>query len=314
MSDPNVPSKVGAISFGGKKGSKTGLSHLIDWGGFLGLFNSAGSLTNFGLLIGKYADIAETPQANPYVLGAEKLIFGFLTVREDFDVFVTLVNLLVSQTEVLRKAEAMKVYLKAITSLSDRAENSHELSQGRRQVLFSLWREIKPKRSDDDQITSTAWHRIAARLENFIDFGLLRKEALEQFEYKYRTTENLHRATLALENSRDAEEWVDRHLVDVLIGKTASDEKIAIDDLESHLSRLLSVLSRAMAPLPLDVIASGLAALSLHGGTPITFGAARRSLESYAIEHPERARLSAGITRKAEYISVDAGLLTRARR
>jgi hypothetical protein len=315
LSHPNVPSKVGAISFGGKKGSKTGLSHVLDWGGFLGLFNAAGSLTNFGQLIGKYADIADTPQANPYVLGAEKLILGFLTVREDFDLFATLVNLLATETEVLRKADAMQLYMKAVTSLSDRAEKSHDLSQGRRQELFSLWREIKPKRPGEDQITSTAWHRIAARLENFVDLGLLRKEFFEQYEYKYRITENLHRARGALETSTDAAGWIDRHLVDILIGTTASDEQIVIHDLELLLVKLLSVLSRAMSPLPLDVIANGLTALSLHGGAPITFGAARRSLENYAVQHPERARLSSGATtRRAEYISIDAASLARGKR
>jgi hypothetical protein len=314
LSHPNVPSKVGAISFGGKKGSKTGLSHLLDWGGFLGLFNAAGSLTNFGQLIGKYADIAHTPQANPYVLGPEKLIFGYLTAREDFDVFASLVSFLATETEVLRKADAMRLYMKAITGLSDRAEKSRDLSQGRRQGLFSLWRDVKPKRPGDDQITSTAWHRVAARLENFVDLGLLRKEVFEEYQYKYRITENLHRAARALGASTDAGEWIDGHLVDILTSTTASDEPIAIDDLESHLVKLLSVLSRAMSPLPLDVIANGLAALSLHDGAPITFGTARRSLENYAVQHPERARLSAGSTRRAEYISIDVASLSRGRR
>ncbi|WP_456683401.1 hypothetical protein [Bradyrhizobium sp. S3.14.4] len=176
LADPDVPSKVGAISFGGKRGSKTGLSHLFDWGGFLGLFNDAGALTNFGQLIGKFFDVIGTPNANPYVFGQERLIFGFLIVREDFDMFATLVELLALETDPLRKQSAMRLYVRAVTLLSERAEASRDLSQGRRQDLFSLWREVKPKREGDDQIASTAWHRIAARLENLVDLGLLRKE------------------------------------------------------------------------------------------------------------------------------------------
>ncbi len=309
LAHPDVPSKVGAISFGGKRGSKTGLSHVFDWGGFLSLFNAAGALTSFGQLIAKYSEIAGANDSNPYVLRSEKLIFGFLIVREDFDMFTALVGLLANQTEVLRKSSAMQLYGKAVTNLTDRAEISRDLSQGRRQDLFSLWREIKPKRSGDDQITSTAWHRIAARLENFVDLGLLRKEVSEQYEYKYRPTENLQRARRTLETSVNAAEWIDRYLVDSLIGKAASDEQIVTDALEPLLVKLVSVLARPMSPLPLDVLANGVASLSLENGTPITFGSARRSLEGYAIEHPERARLSAGATRKAEYISVDAASL-----
>jgi hypothetical protein len=311
LADPRVPSKVGAISFGGKRGSKTGLSHVFDWGGLLGLFSDAGALTNFGQLIGKYFDVVGTPDANPYVLGQERLIFGFLIVREDFDMFATLVDLLTIEADGLRKQSAMRLYVKAVTLLSERAETSRDLSQGRRQDLFSLWREVKPKRVGDDQITSTAWHRIAARLENFVDLGLLTKEPSEQYEYKYRQTENLLRAKHALGTSASASEWIDRHLVDVLTGARASDERITSNDLETLLSDLLPALSRPMSPLPLDVVANGVAALSLRIGTPVTFGAARRSLESYAVEFPARARLSAGATRKAEYISIDNALRKR---
>jgi hypothetical protein len=311
LAHPAVPSKVGAISFGGKKGSKTGLSHVLDWGGFLGLFNGAGALTNFGQLVGKYFDVVGTPDANPYVLAQEKLILGYLIVREDFDMFTTLVDLLAAETGTLRKPSAMKLYVKAVTVLSERAEKSRDLSQGRRQTLFSLWREVKPKPSGDDQATSTAWHRIAARLENFVDFGLLRKEVSEQYEYKYTVSESLHRAKRSLEMAKDATEWIDRHLVDVLTGETASDDHASADDLEPLLVKLLPALSRPMSPLPLDVMANGVAALSLRLGKPITFGAARRSLETYAIERPGRARLSAGVTRRAEYISIESALWKR---
>ncbi|WP_316187727.1 MULTISPECIES: hypothetical protein [unclassified Bradyrhizobium] len=311
LADPGVPSKVGAISFGGKRGSKTGLSHLFDWGGMLGLFSDSGALTNFGQLIGKFFDVVGTPDANPYVLGQERLIFGFLIVREDFDMFATLVDLLAVENETLRKQSAMRLYVRAVTLLSEKAEASRDLSQGRRQDLFSLWREVKPKRDGDDQITSTAWHRIAARLENLVDLGLLKKEPSEQYEYKYRQTENLLRAKHALATSASAAEWIDRHLVDVLTGERASDDRIAPNDLEPLLSDLLPVLSRPMSPLPLDVVANGVAALSLRIGKPVTFGAARRSLEGYAVELPARARLSAGATRRAEYISIDAALWKR---
>lgn len=313
LSHPTVNSKVGAISFGGKKSSKSGLSHLLDWGGFLGLFNGAGALTNFGQLIGKYPDVIAAPNANPYALGTEKLIYGYIIAREDFDVFASLVSLLAAQKDVLRKQDGMQLYTKVVTDLSDRAEKSRNLSQGRRQEIFSLWREVKPRRRSEDQITSTAWHRISARLENFVDLGLLQKDVSEQYEYKYRTTENLQRARQTLETSVDATAWIDSNLVDVLIGGSASDDPIAASDLEPHLLKLLSVLSRPMSPLPLDVIASGLAALSLNAGAAITIGTARRSLENYAVEHPERARLSAGATRKAEYISIDAASLARER-
>lgn len=311
LADPGVPSKVGAISFGGKRSSKTGLSHLFDWGGLLGLFNDAGALTNFGQLIGKFFDVVGTPDANPYAFGQERLIFGFLIVREDFDMFATLVELLALETDTLRKQSAMRLYVRAVSLLSERAEASRDLSQGRRQDLFSLWREVKPKREGDDQMASTAWHRIAARLENLVDLGLLRKEPSEQYEYKYRQTENLLRAKHTLATSASAAEWIDRHLVDVLTGERASDDRVAPNDLEPLLSNLLPALSRPMSPLPLDVVANGIAALSLRSGMPVTFGAARRSLENYAVEFPARARLSAGATRRAEYISIDAALHKR---
>lgn len=313
LAHPGVPSKVGAISFGGKKGSKTGLSHLIDWGGFLGLFNSAGALTAFGQLVARYPDVAVSNDSNPYIMGAEKLIFAFLIAREDFDVFASLVHLLAKETGVLRKAESMRLYSEAVTSLADRAEKAPNLSQGRRQELFSLWKEIKPKRNDD-QISSTAWHRVSARLENFIDLGLLRKEVSEQYEYKYRPTAAILKAKETLEASVSEEDWIDHHLVNVLIGSEASDEPIGTDRLEQLLVKLLSILSRPMSPLPLDVMSAGVAALSLQNDTPVTIGTARRSLERYAVAHPERARLSSGSTRKAEYISISATSLRDGRK
>jgi hypothetical protein len=314
LAHPNVASKVGAISFGGKKGSKTGLSHVFDWGDVLGLFNAAGALTNFGQLLGRYPEIAGDSVWNPYVLGSERLIVGLLTVREDFDMFATLVSLLSAETDVIRKQHAMQLYVRAVTHLADRAEKSNELSAGRRHQLFSLWREVKPKGPGGDQITSTAWHRIAARLENYVDLGLLRKDVSEQYEYKYRGTENIHRARTTLDSSPTAAVWMDRHLVDILSGNTASDDQIEARALEPLLVKLLSVLARPMSPLPLDVVASGIAALSLEKGIPVTFGAARRSLEAYAVQHPERARLSSGATRNAEYISINATALSTGER
>jgi hypothetical protein len=314
LAHPDVASKVGAISFGGRRGSKTGLSHVFDWGDFLGLFNAAGALTSFGQLLGKYADIAGNSVGNPYVLGSERLIVGLLTVREDFDMFATLVGLLSAETEVIRKQHAMQLYVKAVTHLADRAENSHELSAGRRHQLFSLWREVKSKGPRGDQITSTAWHRIAARLENYVDLGLLRKDVSEQYEYKYRITENIHRARTTLASSPTAAAWIDRHLVDVLTGGTASDDQIEAHHLEPLLVKLLSVLARPMSPLPLDVVASGIAALSLDNSVPVTFGTARRSLEAYAVQYPERARLSSGATRSAEYISITTAALSAGER
>src|SRR5262249_31418953 len=91
LSADGVPSRVGSITVHGKHGSKTGLSHIIDWATMLDLTNSSGLPFARGQLLAKFNSSARPRAENPYLVGHEKLVFADLVIRNDFDVFAALV-------------------------------------------------------------------------------------------------------------------------------------------------------------------------------------------------------------------------------
>jgi hypothetical protein len=310
LSADGVPSRVGSVTAHGRHGSKTGLSHVIDWATMLDLTNASGLPFAHGQLVANFNSPARPRGANPYLLGNERLVFADLVIRSDFDVFAALVTSLASKKDPLRKKEATQEYIDAVQGIADAAESARQLSQRQRQNLFSLWRDLRRRGHGDELITSTAWHRAASRFETYVDLGLLRKGIAgeqERYEYKYYVADALREIRETLNAARDAEHWLDEFLVDSILGKSCAREAIPPEQLVELLPAIMAPLARPTSPLPIDTLALGLIWLAADMGRPVTLGAARRSIEELATRRPDLARLSTGSTTRAEYISIRLG-------
>lgn len=310
LSADGVQSRVGSITVHGRHGSKTGISHIIDWATMLDLTNASGVPFAHGQLVAQFNSPAHHRSENPYLLGNEKLVFADLIIRSDFDVFAALVSSLALRKDPLRKKEATQEYIKAVQSIADSAESARNLSQRQRQNLFSLWRDLRRRGQSDTLITSTAWHRAASRFEAYVDLGLLRKGIngeQERYEYKYYVTDALHGIRETLNAARDAEHWLNDFLVDSILGRICSRDTIPPGELLEILPAIMAPLVRPTSPLPIDTLALGVVWLLADMARPVTLGAARRSIEELATKRPEVARLSTGSTTRAEYISIRPG-------
>ena len=310
LSADGVPSRVGSITVHGRHGSKTGISHVIDWATMLDLTSASGAPFAHGELLAKFKSPAHCRSDNPYLLGNERLVFADLMIRSDFDVFAALVSSLALRKEPLRKKEATQEYIEAVQRIADTAESARHLSQRQRQNLFSLWRDLRRRSTSDTLITSTAWHRAASRFETYVDLGLLRKGVngeQERYEYKYYVTDALHCIRETLSAARDAEHWLNEFLADSILGRSCSREAIPPEELVEFLPAIMTPLARPTSPLPIDTLALGLVWLAADMARPLTLGAARRSIEDLATKRPDLARLSTGSTTRAEYISISLG-------
>jgi hypothetical protein len=310
LSADGVQSRVGSVSIHGRYGSKTGLSHIIDWSTMLDLTNASGAPFAHGQLVAKFASPTRPRSKNPYLLGNEKLVFAERMIRSDFDVFAALISSLSDKKEPLRKKEATQEYIQAVQAIGDTAEGARYLSQRERQNLFSLWRDLRRSGRSDTLITSTAWHRAASRFEMYVDLGLLRKGVHgehERYEYKYYVTDTLRGVSETLNASRGADHWLNEHLVDTILGINCSRETIPPGELLELMPRITAPLARPTSPLPIDTLAIGLVWLAADMERPLTLGAARRSIEDLATKRPDIARLSTGSSSRPEYISIHAG-------
>lgn len=305
-----VASRVGSVTAQGKRGSKTGLSHVIDWAVMLDLVSASGVPFARGQLIAKFSSSTQMAQQNPYVLGHERLVFAELVIRSDFDVFSALASSLAARKEPLRKKEATQEYIDAVQRIANDTEAANHLSHRQRHNLFSLWRDLRRPGKPDSLITATAWHRAASRFETYVDLGLLRKvvnDEHEAYEYKYHVTDRMREASERLREARDSEDWLSEHLVDSILGQKCSRERVPPLELLDLLPIVVAPLARPTSPLPIDALAIGLVWLSADLGRPMTLGAARQSIEELAIKRPDLARLSTGSKRQPEYISIRAG-------
>lgn len=306
LASDGVSSRVGGVNTGGKRGSKTGLSHVIDWAQMLDLVNSSGVPSATGQLLGKFDPQQSSHESNPYVIGNERVAFAATIIRYDFDVFSALVKSLANVETPIRKKEAIQIYVEAVRTIVRSAEATRDLSPRQRHSLFGLWRDLRRPGRVDQVVESTAWHRVASRLETYVDIGILGKGVAsedERYEYKYYVTDRLKAASKTLDDVRDLEGWIGNHLADMLSARSSSTDPMQTNELLAVLPDLVEALARPTAPLPLNALTSGLVWLTAELGKPLSFAAARRSLENLALSRPDLARLSTGATSKPEYIS-----------
>jgi hypothetical protein len=316
LSDPQVTSKVGAVTVNAKSRSKTGVSHIRDWATIIDLFSASGQLAAEGHLALKLEQDAEGEswKRNPYVLNGERLIFAYLIWSADIDVFSRFVPRLLHSQFPLRKAEATEVFTSAIRDLSDHAEGSRSLSAPRQYRLLHSLRELQGNPRPGSPKSTTIWHRTASRLESMVDLGLLDKGSggeSERYEYTYYPTPALSRCADSLGRSTTAEGWIEDHLASVIFDTDPISELLDPTEVYPLLRRITPCLGRPISLVPIVPLALGISWLLALQSRPITILAARNSIESFARAHPELARLSRGSSgSRAEFIS----LLARADR
>lgn len=301
IAQPGVLSHVGAVTVSSKPGSKTGVSHLVDWAVALELVTPAGRLTTIAELIAGMRRPTDEHDisTNPYQLSFERIPLGYSYIWADFDVFRTLIiNLEKAETEI-RKRDATKLYTDSVQCLIDQLEHSSFVNVRQSRQIRILWKDLEnPSRKSRKPIweTSTAWHRASSRFETLVDLGLLTKgeEEDRKFEYKYHVTDRILRTASGIKNAGSATDWFERCFSDIFWDGTASSDLVPIDDLVNLLPGIVKLLDRPTNPLPITTVSIGLLWRLFEKDRPHTLGAIRKSLEMLVIRHPDFARLSSG--------------------
>jgi hypothetical protein len=310
MSSPEVPSKVGAVTVGAKSGSKTGASHIRDWATLIELFTTSGQLAAEGhVAIKLNGDVeGETWRTNPYVIGRERLIFGYLVLSADIDLFARFAPRLLGANFPLRKNSAVDLLGDTVATLSDEAETTRSLSSTKQFRLLQQLRELQGQQRSGGGKASTTWHRAASRLETYVDLGFLQKgrgSELERYEYTYYPAPALGRCVESIERATSAEQWVDDFVVSAVLDVETSPNPLTADEVEPMLRTIAPCLGRPISLLPIAPLALGISWLTAAQSRAVTLRAARQSIEEFARTRPELARLSRGGSgMRAEFVSL----------
>lgn len=305
-----VRSRVGAVTAKGSSGSKTGVSHILDWADILGLVTGDGRATSDGRLLAVLsARAAHGEQGNPYIMGPERILLAYLVISADADLFFRFIDRLSSQSGPIRKKEATALFVNTVEAVVDEAEVTRGLSTRGQHALFEQLRDLRrAARGSRQELsrTSTAWHRTSSRMETYVDIGLLDKnDEDETYEYAYHATETLRRAVDSISGCSSVEEWLDEKLVPVLVDGTVS-EFCDTEILLTHLPFIVDAIGRETNLVPIPTVAAGLSIMLAASGNPVTLGAGKKCVLDLARKRPDIARLARGDRGdSAEFVSID---------
>lgn len=313
-----VRSRVGAITWSAKSGSKTGLSHVCDWAQFLDLIDSAGQLSPMGRLLVTLTQIDRIAYEkwNPYDLGAERIILAYQHLQKDIDLFAHFAPLLLRAGAALNKASCRALFVEALQACATDADASKGVPSHR---LFELAQQIRDleragrKARSEIKETSTAWHRAASRVELYTDMGLLeknRRDHVEKYKYVYYPTEQLANAVKSLEMTKTGDEWIERHMLTTILGETMANEgesAIMSDHvLAAGLKRIVDGLKLPTTQFPIDCLMLGLAYLNADSPSSLSLSDLRKMIEAMPGKYPQVARLARGREgMRAEYLSLN---------
>jgi hypothetical protein len=303
LSAPEVISKVGAITFRARSGSKTGLSHICDWAQLLALLDANGQLTPIGRLLVALS-YSRSPW-NPYVLGSERIVIAYQLFQQDIDLLREFLPLAV-RNERSTKSDARDLFVDALVRVCNALQADSSGPTSARFAVFQQLRDLErsaKKAKKDLKQTSTAWHRTASRVETLVDVGLFaKKTGEEQFQYVYRPTEKLSTATLRFAQTSPATEWIDLNVVDIVFAELEreSTEPVTPEEVEV-VARMLSLPTTM---LPIECLKLGIAAQRAAAGVRSSLAHIRRDLETLPVRFPASARLTRGsVGARAEFLS-----------
>jgi hypothetical protein len=170
LADPAVPSKVGAVTVSAKSGSKTGLSHIMDWAEATGLISTTAQASSEARLLAKLdgKSRGELWIENPYVLGNDRILLAFLALGSDLDFFSRFMVALNKCTWPLKKRQAAALFGDTLVQLIEEADRVPQLTTRQKFHLADQLRELERaarRKAGDIGKASTTWHRTASRLE-----------------------------------------------------------------------------------------------------------------------------------------------------
>lgn len=307
LASKEVVSKVGALTVSAKSGSKTGLSHVCDWAQFLDFIDTTGQLTPMGRLA---VGLSARDQIwNPYIAKADRLLFAHQYFSKDIDIFSRLAPMILEESAPLTKSKCRVLFIRALELVCEDLENTSSSSA----TTFSVFHQLRDleraaKKSKTDLAeSSTAWHRAASRFETLTDFGLLTKgtgSPAEQYQYVYYPTERLQTAVTTLAEAATAEEWIEHHLADTVLGTRHPGEGYIDTNLASDVEYIANILHLPTTLLPIDCLVLGICCISAEKGVQTSLYNLRLAIENLPQAMPDRARLSRGSKgNRAEYMS-----------
>jgi hypothetical protein len=315
-----VRSRVGAITVSGKRGSKTGLSHIGDWAQLLQIINQSGDCTPTGRLIAGLRRTVNLPAGweNPYVLSGEKVVYAAAVFRGDYDLLSRFLRLLTASNVPVKKANAQSIFAEVVNEIATESLKDTALSSRQRfhltEQLRDLEKSAKRSRKPINKL-STTWHRISSRLEVLVDIGLLDKgldDEEEKYSYIYHINDRLRECVASFSGVSDPTEWVEQHLVEAALGHKT--EPVSCSD-ESFLNDLACVVASVNLPssvLPIDLLAEGLAWIGITSERPVSLANCRTEILELARTRPELARLARGRDgTRAEFVSLDVRKLSQ---
>jgi hypothetical protein len=313
LAGPEVRSRVGGVTITGKSGSKTGLSHLMDWAQIVELISPAGEVAAMGRLFRLTRKNEELAGGhNPYVLESDRLPMAYCLLGADIDLFSRFAPKLQAADIPIRKAEATELFAASLSEIVQEARDMRTLSPGRTAKLYENYRDLEgPARRSRRPLggTSTAWHRASSRLETYVDLGLLEKGRTgeqERYEYVYYPTSNMDLAVRTLGKASNGREWMEQYLAAVIFDGQSGEAELPLAELAAILPTVASYLARPAAPLPIDALATGVVCIQADHSASVSIGACRRGIELLAQESPDLARLSRGGSGdRAEFVSLD---------
>lgn len=308
LSEPGVASRVGAVTASARSGSKTGLSHVIDWATSLSLLSPSGEPTAEANLVNWLCRVLQKKE-NPYILGAERLVYAYLFFRSDIDIISRYCTKLIGLDQPFDKSAAVDAFIEVVGAISDEAATSGTLTARSQFALLQIWRDLAKgtRTGSKGGSRSTAWHRCSSRLETLVDLGLLDKtdeSGGRKFEYRYSANERLAMCVRSFAAAEDLDDWIDRFLVEALT-EIPADGSLPLR-IEECLTSAVESVGTSLGLLPIDTMALSIAASSMYAGRPVSVGQARAAIEGAARSHPGAVRLARGNSGdRAEFASIN---------
>jgi hypothetical protein len=324
IAQPDTRSKVGAVTFEVRESAnKSGVSHVVDWAELVGVTNPRLGLTAVGRALGAvctHLAVSNSGEsANPYVVGAERVLFLWLLFMQDGDVLLRLVREIVAERSAIDKAQSKEIMKRVFKSLHA------EMSRTPGGVSSRVARAVRDLQEDlglgrggvgdlsKREVTSTMWHRVSSRLEALTDVGVLEKcdstGSAKPFDYVYRHTPVAEAIAAEVIPESGVTEWLEGRLTDLLYGE------LQVGSSEETAGDLLQAVRLTIGPtgLHIDSFAATAAVIAAAAGRRLSIALARGALVSLARERPDLARLSRGYSGpRAEIASIDRARLAEA--
>ena len=290
LSSSTLPSRIGAVTIDTEAwGSKTGVSHLLDWSQLAGLVNNRWSLTAIGRAVSALAARSgslgdeDGVLHNPYQLGPERLALAWSIFAHDADVLFRLMVRLSGAAFVDKQAGIGAITEVAEELLQDlRALGGHANMRVTRSVK-NFCTDVLGAPRLRSKTGGSAWHRVSSRLEILTDLGFLSKFEVaggrRDFEYYYRPTPTLDAACSLIRSSENTLDMLEAGLAALLFPNascTATDAELCSAMVEAWR------LNTGPTGLQIDAFAVTTAAIASANGVAVGVGEARKRMSDLA--------------------------------